>query len=65
MEKTIEKFTLEDGRVAERHVSVDDSSVQCTGDRVVEIYVEDKHRFTSKRESPKNAKKSLQSSTSN
>jgi hypothetical protein len=37
MSKTIEKVTLEDGRVAERHTSVNEN-----GEKVVEVYVEEK-----------------------
>lgn len=35
--KTVEKFTLEDGRMAERHITLNDS-----GEKVVEVFVQEK-----------------------
>lgn len=37
MEKIVEKFNLEDGRTAERHISVNEA-----GDKVIEVFTEDK-----------------------
>lgn len=35
--KTVEKFTLEDGRMAERHITINDD-----GEKVVEVFVQEK-----------------------
>lgn len=35
--KTVEKFTLEDGRMAERHITLNDA-----GEKVVEVFVQEK-----------------------